>query len=135
MLFNSSYKFLLCLMRRLGSKSDKVNAPVAGFISACSLAIDGNSRRELITVLTMSRAVDASLTLGETNGVIPTLKYRNLLLWLIANTFLQSAMGFNQSILNGGLRKFFQIWSQMKPNDKILVETWSRMLADGVPTF
>jgi len=41
----------------------------------------------------------------------------------------------NQGILNKTLRKFFQTWSQMKENDKILVGVWSRMLADGVPHF
>lgn len=122
-------------MRRLGSKSDKVNAPVAGFVSALSLAIDSGSRRELMTVLMMSRAVDATFNIAEADGVIPKLTHRNLILWVIANTFLQSAMGINQGILNGGLRKFFQTWSQMKENDKLLVQTWSRMLADGVPTF
>ena len=135
MVFNTSYKLLLCLMRRMGSKNDKVNAPIAGFVSALSLAIDSSSRRELMTVLMMSRAIEASFNIGEKTGSIPKLQHRDILLWVLANTFLQSAMGMNQGILNGGLRKFFENWSQMKQNDTILVKVWSRMLADGVPHF
>jgi len=71
MCFQTAYKLVLCLMRRFGMK-DHVNAPLAGFISALSLAIDGGSRRELITVLTMSRALESSFKLGESSGVIPT---------------------------------------------------------------
>ena len=37
--FSCAYKLILCLLRGLGSKSDKVNAPIAGFISAWSLAM------------------------------------------------------------------------------------------------
>lgn len=70
MCFNTAYKLILCLMRRFGMK-DHVNAPVAGFISGLSLAIDGSSRRELITVLTMSRAIESSLNIGVEKGVIP----------------------------------------------------------------
>ena len=45
MCFNTLYKLVLCLMRRLGSLDDRKNAPIAGFISALSLAIDVKNRR------------------------------------------------------------------------------------------
>ena len=45
MCFHTAYKLVLCLMRRLGSLDDRKNAPVAGFISALSLAIDVKIRR------------------------------------------------------------------------------------------
>jgi hypothetical protein len=45
MCFNTIYKLVLCVMRRLGSLDDRKNAPVAGFISALSLMIDAKSRR------------------------------------------------------------------------------------------
>lgn len=134
MCFNTAYKMILCLLRRFGMK-DTVNAPVAGFVSAFSLAIDGGSRRELITVLTMSRALETSLKLGEESGTIPTFAHRDWILWMIANVFLQSSMGLKQSILNKSIAKFFATWSQMKPNDKILINVWHRMLANGVPGF
>ena len=135
MCFNTGYKLVLCLLRRLGSLNDRINAPVAGFFSALALVIDSSSRRELITVLTMSRAIESSLRCAETKGVIPVLKHRDLMLWVVANVVLQSAMGFKQGVLSVGQRKFFQTWSQMSANDKIMVNVWHRMYADGVPSF
>ena len=82
------------MLRRLGSHNDGVNAPVAGFISALYLAIDNGSRRQLITILTMSRAIEAGLSMGESVGAIPRVPHRDLLLWLLSNCVLQTAMGF-----------------------------------------
>ena len=135
MCFNTAYKLVLCVMRRLGCLEDKINAPVAGFMSALTLAIDTSNRRALLTVLTMSRAIECGILMGESKGVIPTLKHRDMILWLLANMFLQSAMGLKQGILNKGIAKFFKTWSQMTPNDETMVATWHRMLADGVKGF
>ena len=95
MCFQTSYKLILCLMRRLGCHDDRLNAPVAGFISALSMAIDASNRRMLITILTMSRAIETSIKAGETDGYVPTLRYKNLLLWLAANLWLQTSMGYH----------------------------------------
>jgi hypothetical protein len=83
----------------------------------------------------MSRAIDTSIKLGETKQYIPTVGHKDLLLFVIANVFLQSAMGFNYSILNKGLHGFFKQWSMMYPNDKIQVDVWHKMLANGVKSF
>ena len=45
MCFNTAYKLVLCLMRRMGSLNDAVNAPVAGFVSGLTLAMDSTNRR------------------------------------------------------------------------------------------
>ena len=75
-------------MRRLGCHNDRINAPLAGFISGLSMLIDASSRRMLITILTMSRAIETSIKVGETDGFVPILRYKNLLLWLAANLWL-----------------------------------------------
>ena len=135
MVLNTSYKLILCLLRRLGSENDKINAPVAGFISALSLALDAGHRRELLTGLMMSRAVDASLRMGEEKGVIPRLYHRDMILFVLANCFIGSLMGLKQGAMNDNVRKFYQKFSQMKTNDKIQVQVWHKMLQDGVPGF
>ena len=117
MCFNTLYKLVLCLMRRFISEKDSVNAPVAGFFSALSLIIDVGSRRQLLTVLVMSRAIDTSLKLGESTQSIPTVRHKDVILWVLANVFLQSSMGLNQDILNKGLLKFYKTWAQMTTND------------------
>ena len=58
-------------MRRLGCHHDKINAPIAGFVSAFSLAIDVKPRKQLMMILVLSRAVDAAINVGEDRGVIP----------------------------------------------------------------
>ena len=119
MCFQTAYKLVLCLMRRLGQSSDKINAPVAGFLSACTLVLDTRSRRELITTLMMSRAIETSLYAAETDHVLPKSQYRNFVLWILANTFINTCVGIRRDILNKGILKFYTTWAAMKPNDKI----------------
>lgn len=95
MCFNTVYKLILCLMRRTGSK-DKVNAPVAGFVSALSLAIDSKHRRRLITMLTISRIFDFVNSFGRKDKVKSdnqSFPYRDWILLLGANMLLISALG------------------------------------------
>ena len=115
--------------------SDKVAAPVAGFASGLSLAIDSGNRRQLIAILTMSRAFESCLKVAESDGYVPELKYRDVFLWISANMFMQCSMAFNQGILNKSLAKFFVTWSQMTKNDKVLLGAWHRMYTDRVPYF
>ena len=57
------------------------------------------------------------------------------LLWLLANTFLQSAMGLKPNILNRGMEKFFKTWSMQTKNDVILKDVWIKMFDEGKPGF
>ena len=135
MCFNTAYKLVLCLMRRMGSLNDAVNAPVAGFVSGLTLAMDSTNRRQFITVFVMSRAFDSAMRMGEASGVIKNVGRIEWTIWLTANVFLLSAMGLKPGILSRGIKNFFQTWSQMSANDKKLSATWQRMLADGVASF
>ena len=111
MCFSSGYKTVLCLLRRLCTLNDKINAPIAGFIAALSLAIDSASRRQLIAILMFSRAIDTSMSLGDAKGVLPQFRGRNLLIWILSNCSMQAAMAFRSSVLNKGLHKFFTKYS------------------------
>mmetsp|Transcript_31491 Transcript_31491/g.39151 ORF Transcript_31491/g.39151 Transcript_31491/m.39151 type:complete len:133 (-) Transcript_31491:250-648(-) len=93
MFINAAYKMILCLMRRNVTTNDKVNAPVAGFVSALAMMMDVGHRRELITVLTMSRAIENALKIAEEKQLMPTLKHRDLILWTLANCFIGSCVG------------------------------------------
>ena len=120
MTFNTAYKLILCLMRRKSGASDNLNAPVAGFLSAFALMIDAKHRRELITTLMMSRAIEAMIRCAETKEIISKSEWsRNLFLWLAANTFIQTLVGIKRDSLNKGILKFYTTWAAMKPNDKI----------------
>lgn len=118
MLSSVSYKLFLCLMRRLGCTDDRINAPIAGFISAFSLAIETKQRKQLFMILMMSRCVDSTINLVEEAGTIPKFhKYKYLLIFCVCNLFLQSSMGLKQELLNNGMRKFYAKWSQITTND------------------
>ena len=67
MCFNTAYKLILRLLRRLGSRNNSINVPAAGIIAALTLAIDSVKRRQLITILTISRALEAILWYGESS--------------------------------------------------------------------
>ena len=54
---NTLYKALLCIMRRF-NKNDKINAPIAGFLAALSIAMDTKSRRMFIAVMMVARLLD-----------------------------------------------------------------------------
>ena len=85
MTFNGAYKIVLCLMRRFVTENDKYNAPVAGFLSALSLIVDVSSRRQLITVLIMSRFLDTAINYGDSKMDVNCTAYRGLLLYLLVN--------------------------------------------------
>jgi len=76
----------------------------------------------------MSRAIENALQLGEDKGVLPKLRHRDLILWTVANCFIGSCVGLRQSILNKAVCKFYVNWSQMRQNDKLLVNVWHKML-------
>ena len=62
-LINATYKFILCVFRRLLAKRkdicDKVAAPIAGFSSALWLYFDDDWRKNLYAILMTSKATDA----------------------------------------------------------------------------
>jgi hypothetical protein len=43
------------------SQNDRINAPVAGFVSALSVALESNTRKSLFTILVLSRCIDSLL--------------------------------------------------------------------------
>ena len=59
-LINCTFKAILCILRRY-LKSDKLSAPIAGFIAGLWLFFESKWRRGLYMVLLMSKAIDAIL--------------------------------------------------------------------------
>jgi hypothetical protein len=91
--FSCAYKLVLCSLRRLGYHDDRINAPIAGFLSALSLRIEAKGRKQLMLVLVLSRGVDSAINVIEAEGirvVPPNVKY--VLIWMGANLLLQGAM-------------------------------------------
>ena len=132
MLFNSLYKAVLCLMRACVSHDDRLNAPVAGFLSALSISLDAKSRRMIFSILVLSRALDTTLRKVETKTC--TIPQKDVILWIIANTFLQVCFAFESDTLNKSMHKFFFHWAQQMPNDRVQVKVWHRMWDNAAST-
>ena len=107
MLFNSLYKLTLCLLRRI-CKNDRINAPIAGFISALSIAFDAKKRRTLFAVLTMSRMFE---TCCNAVPQVKEIKNKEIYLWSICCTYLMFTYSVEQDIINNGIGKYFKILS------------------------
>lgn len=142
-IFSFTYRAALCFIRRLviwvnaktnrKIKPDKVAAPLAGFIAGLSLALDSVFRRQFVAVLAMSRFLEAGLSLAEGKQAVPKVWQRDLWLWIGANLLTQYFLSCEKDLLNGSIKSFYTHWAQMKPNDKIQVEVWHRMLQDKSP--
>lgn len=59
-LLNSIYKAVLCVMRRF-CDNDKINAAVAGALSAISLFVDEKQRRIFFALVLFSRALVSAI--------------------------------------------------------------------------
>lgn len=117
-LFSAAYKALLCLLRRKVSYNDKINAPIAGFLSALSVSVESKSRKALFKILVLSRCVDSILNIGEEKGYIPKLNsIRPVIVWVAASTFLMCLYAWRMDLLNGGLLRFYINWSFLDVNE------------------
>jgi hypothetical protein len=96
-------------MRVFVSHDDRLNAPVAGFISALSISLDAKSRRMVFSILILSRALDITLRKAEAKSF--TIPQKDVILWIIANTFLQVCFAFESDTLNKSMYKFFFHWA------------------------
>ena len=136
-MFGLAYKACLCLLRRNVTLNDKINAPIAGFFSALSVAMESNSRKALFKILVLSRVLDSLLNISEEKGYIP--KYRDLrhvLLWVISSTFLICLYAWRQDLLNPGILKFYINWSHLSVNEAYAMFVMqAKLLKIGTPGY
>ena len=67
-LMNGLYKLILCVARRY-HVSDKVSAPIAGFLAGLTCYFDAKDRRKLLLVMLMARMTDTLYSVAETRGL------------------------------------------------------------------
>ena len=67
---NFLYKSVLCFLRRI-IKNDKYAAPLAGFVAGFASLIDDKKRRQLLTILFLSRFCDSAVKLSMDHGLTP----------------------------------------------------------------
>jgi hypothetical protein len=107
-------------MRRFVSLDDRINAPVAGFISALSVALESNSRKSLFTILVLSRCIDSLLNYLQEEGYLSTNRnLRYLLLWCTSSTFVIFLHVVRPELVNKGILKFYNKWAMRTHNEKL----------------
>lgn len=79
---NSSYKFILCFLRRF-IKNDKVIAPIAGFIAGLFSILDQQKRRQFLTCILLSRFCDSVVKISVDREVTPLVPYFEVYTWFL----------------------------------------------------
>ena len=81
-MMNFTYKFVLCVMRRF-KISDKINAPVAGFIAGLMSYIDAPKRRQFLTCILLSRFFDTTVLMARDREIVPEFKNFPVFIWIL----------------------------------------------------
>ena len=66
---NGTYKSVLCFLRRI-LNSDKLAAPIAGFMAGLCCMIDTDKRRRLILMLLMTRLTDVTFSMADARNIV-----------------------------------------------------------------
>uniref|UniRef100_A0A7S3CN05 Uncharacterized protein n=1 Tax=Strombidium rassoulzadegani TaxID=1082188 RepID=A0A7S3CN05_9SPIT len=129
-LLNALYKLFLCVLRRF-FKNDRVNAAVSGFLAGLlSALIETPGRRQLATILLISRVSDASLNMAEKRGVAKRVSYGEVGVWLVCNLFQQYLFGYEKDCVNHSQWKFMKKWSLTSVSEMSVIDNFHRTNLD-----
>ena len=81
-LMNSSYKLVLCFLRRF-IKNDKIIAPIAGFIAGLCSILDQKKRRQFLTCILISRFCDSAVKMTVERKYAPEVKFFEVYTWFL----------------------------------------------------
>ena len=113
---NFLYKSVLCFLRRI-IKNDKYAAPLAGFVAGFASLIDDKKRRQLLTILFLSRFCDSAVKLSMDHGLTPKIPKFELVIFWFLSAVQQYLASSERDCLNPGLGRFLQKWSLMTPGE------------------
>lgn len=126
--FSSAYKFVLCFLRQCVTQDDRINAPIAGFLSAFSVALETNSRKALFKILVLSRCIDSLINIAEEKGYVPLSRdLRYFFLWFWASGFVILMHCVRPEIVNKGILGFYRYWAFLSQNDKHFIYLYEYM--------
>ena len=105
-MMNTTYKLVLCLMRRL-FKSDKVSAPIAGFMAGLWSAIEAKKRMQLLQLFLIARTCDSAAKMSVDHGIVGRIPHVEVLLYFVCSCFQQYLMAFERDCMSSGIGNFF----------------------------
>ena len=118
-LMTGTYKSVLCILRRL-KLEDKIIAPIAGFLAGLWIIIEEKKRRQLLTVLLLSRFTDTAAKLCVDHKYTRSVPNIEMYVVCFCSMIQQYGSGCESSVLNKGLAKFLQTWAVMSPGELMM---------------
>ena len=123
-------------MRKYVGSDDKINAPVAGFISGLSVGFESKSRKALFTILVVSRCIDSILNFLQEEGYISTNKnMRYFLMFCVSSTFIVFLHVVRPELVHAGHLKFQRKWSMLTHNDRVVLESEEKLWKGNYPFY
>ena len=98
-LINSTYKFILCLLRRFCA-NDKINSLIAGLIAGLWSILENSKRRKFMTILLLSRAMDTGTRLTLNHNVVGEIPHFNVFIWVLCALLQQYVCAYEKDCLN-----------------------------------
>mmetsp|Transcript_7497 Transcript_7497/g.11687 ORF Transcript_7497/g.11687 Transcript_7497/m.11687 type:complete len:97 (-) Transcript_7497:17-307(-) len=83
-------------------------------------------------ILLMSRASDTVFRASEARGLVKSLVYGNVLLWVVTNTNQQYFWGNEKDLVNKGTWKFMAKWSMCSPNYHEMIVVMNKVINDRI---
>jgi len=130
-LMSTVYRLILCLLRRI-LKTDKLAAPIAGFIAGLMSIIETPGRRKFYTILILSRFVDTAFRMVEYRKVVHIIPNFEVFLFIMGSISQCYAMWAENDIMNQGQLRFMIKWAQLKGRPMEMISTINRAVNDSL---
>ena len=102
---NGTYKTVLCFLRRI-LNSDKIAAPIAGFMAGLCCMIDTDKRRRLILMLLLTRLTSVSFSMGEARNLVKEFSAYSWVIFLASTTLAQICFMSESDSIDSKLKSF-----------------------------
>ena len=110
---NGIYKTVLCFLRRIFN-SDKIAAPIAGFMAGLCCMIDTFKRRRLILMLLLTRLTSVSFSMGEARNLVKDFSAYSLVIFLVSSTVAQICFMSESDCIDPKLKNFVKSSLKLK---------------------
>lgn len=135
-LMNCTYKAILCGVRNYYKNSskdllrcDKVVAPIAGFCAGLWLNLDNKWRRNLFTILLISKAYDPVVNLtSQASQLKPIIEKQPFnkshliaFIWLLSSVLGQYTGFFEPTMMNAGQHATYTKFCKKSYNDHMMI--------------
>ena len=121
--FLATYRLMLCKLRAIRGKEDKLNSMVAGFLASLTLIFDrSKSRRITVAIYSFARSLESFVKILDNNNIIRERKWWPVLLLNILHVYTSITWHYDIEAFPPGLNKPIEKITGAKENDYIIIE-------------